>query len=732
MKSILLRQKLLVAVAALVIVSGLIVSLVVSQRYEQSLRDAAILQGRYLCQSLASEAADKILINDLVALQKLLFHHQSIDPSIAYLFVARDGEVLAHTFGESFPVELLPVHPANHSLDGHHLLIGTPKGDRFLDFAWPVLEGWAGTLRLGLSDAFIRKQMSDLWFQMLFITLLVLMVSMAFSLLCIGRITRPLRVLVAAVEQVDAENLDIHSAVDSQDEVGILSNAFNRMIARLRDYTRKLEANATELDRAYAQIRASFDILKRVGSQTALKDVSAYLINRFTEIVPCSQLALMVFSADKKALHVYAKNRMEVYRQPAVGAFYAALAGLEDLTFMPVNTIPVELLPPSLREARRLAVFPSHHENQLLGALMVACPGQCTCNPKGLKVIGLLLQETAGVLQRTIDHEARLLGFADLEKGLSEFCGIVGKDPQMRTLYGLIDDIAPTDASILIQGESGTGKELVARAIHRRSHRRNGPFVVINCSAYPATLLESELFGHERGAFSGAIRQKAGRFEQADGGTVFLDEVGEIPASAQVKLLRVLQTQKFERIGGETTLAVDVRIISATNSDLVAAVKTGGFREDLYYRLNVIPIHLPPLRSRRNDIPLLARHFMSRFAGEQKKALDDFASEAMAALLAYDWPGNVRELENAVEHAVVLAKSAMITVPDLPAAVKEAERALADGKGGIMEESEVRLLQDVLEACDWNKKAAARRLGISRNTLYRKLKKYRIQPPTTH
>ncbi len=199
-----------------------------------------------------------------------------------------------------------------------------------------------------------------------------------------------------------------------------------------------------------------------------------------------------------------------------------------------------------------------------------------------------------------------------------------------------------------------------------------------------------------------------------------------------MKLLRVLQTHKFERIGGEKTLAVDVRIISATNRDLVSAVKSGGFREDLFYRLNVIPVHLPPLSARGNDIPLLARHFMARFAGEQKKSVDDFASEAMAALLAYDWPGNVRELKNAVEHAVVLAKSHLITVADLPAAIREAETAVTDGKGRIMADTEVRLLQEVLEACDWNKKAAARRLGISRNTLYRKLKKYGLQPPTIH
>jgi two-component system response regulator HydG len=361
---------------------------------------------------------------------------------------------------------------------------------------------------------------------------------------------------------------------------------------------------------------------------------------------------------------------------------------------------------------------------------MVACPGQCACNPKELTVIDLLLQETAGVVHRIVQHENRILGAAGSGQGLSEYGGIVGKAVQMRALYALIDDIAPSDATILIQGESGTGKELAARAIHDRSHRRGGPFVVVNCSAYPASLLESELFGHEKGAFTGAIRQKAGRFEQADGGTVFLDEIGETPASAQVRLLRILQTRKYERVGGENTLSVDTRIISATNRDLLSRVKSGDFREDLFYRLNVIPIHLPPLRERRNDIPLLARHFLARFAGEQGKVIDDFSSEAMAMLLAYDWPGNVREIENAVEHAAVLAKEKAIAAADLPAAIREADQTAIAGEGRIMAENESRLLQDVLDACRWNKKETARRLGISRNTLYRKIKKYGIHPPT--
>jgi len=305
----------------------------------------------------------------------------------------------------------------------------------------------------------------------------------------------------------------------------------------------------------------------------------------------------------------------------------------------------------------------------------------------------------------------------------------------MQALFRLTEDIAPTDATVLIQGESGTGKEMVARAIHQMSPRSNKPFVVIDCSAYPATLLESELFGHEKGAFTGATRQKIGRFEQADGGTVFLDEVGEIPPAAQIKLLRVLQTQRFERLGGEKTLFINVRFIAATNKDLLQEVKAGRFREDLFYRLHVIPLRLPPLQERPNDIPLLARHFLNLFRREQKKDIKDFGPEAMRAILSYPWPGNVRELENSIEHAVVLAKGDRIEAVDLPPAVIEtwsAARKAPRTKLATMAEREHELLRETLEKCQWNKKEAARHLGISRNTLYQKMKRYGILKPTAH
>jgi two-component system response regulator HydG len=302
----------------------------------------------------------------------------------------------------------------------------------------------------------------------------------------------------------------------------------------------------------------------------------------------------------------------------------------------------------------------------------------------------------------------------------------------MQLIYKLIEDVAPTDATVLIQGESGTGKELVARAIHQHSPRSGKPFVVINCSAYPSTLLEGELFGHEKGAFTGASRRRAGRFEQAHGGTVFLDEIGEISHTAQIKLLRVLQSQKFERIGGEQTLAVDVRILAATNKKLLDQVKSGMFREDLFYRLNVIPILLPPLRDRQNDIPLLARHFLRMFADRQKKDILDFSNEAMRILLNHRWAGNVRELENTIEHAVVLAKGKSVEGADLPLLVTGQAAKAQPATGKTITGNEARLLKEVLEECNWNKTEAAQRLGISRSTLYEKIKKYQLSPPTVH
>jgi two-component system response regulator HydG len=488
-----------------------------------------------------------------------------------------------------------------------------------------------------------------------------------------------------------------------------------------------------ELERAHHQTRTVCGIVQKIGAMHSLSEIGPSLIKTFQNILKCGQMVLIIFNSNRDLLFVSSESEtIALSELEPIESFATALEDITNVTFVKKGTFKPPLVPNNFQTAVQQAIIPLHHEKQLSGSLVIGCPGDCHCNVKEIDVVGLMLGQAAGVIKRGVLQEEEIRGIQSRVEITAEFGGIIGKDPTMQLIYKLIEDIAPTDATGLIQGESGTGKELVARAIHRLSTRKNKPFVVINCSAYPATLLESELFGHEKGAFTGAIRQKAGRFEQAHGGTVFLDEIGEIAPSAQIKLLRVLQTQKFERLGGEKTLTVDVRIIAATNKDLLLEVKKGLFREDLYYRLNVIPIQLPPLLERRNDIPLLARHFLHRFAEEQGKKIEQFSPEAMRLLLDYSWPGNVRELENTVEHATVLAKGSRVEASDLPAALYSAISATDIGKPPTLVDHEKKLLQEVLEKCGWNKKQAAKRLGISRSTLYEKLKKYQITQPTTH
>jgi DNA-binding NtrC family response regulator len=302
-----------------------------------------------------------------------------------------------------------------------------------------------------------------------------------------------------------------------------------------------------------------------------------------------------------------------------------------------------------------------------------------------------------------------------------QFEKIVGKSPAIREVFKIIDDVARSNATILISGESGTGKELVARAIHNRSARRDGLFVAVNCAAIPENLLESELFGHEKGSFTGAIDRQIGKFEISSGGTIFLDEIGSLPLPMQAKLLRALQEKEIERIGGSKPIPVDVRIISATNSDLRAEIKNRKFREDLYYRLNVIPIHLPPLRERKEDIPLLANHFLNKYKHEFGKKIKSFKKETLALLSAYDWPGNVRELENMVERLVVLTRAELIGNDKLPAEIKGEDPSAPESSESKLSDAlkkfEADFIRKTLEKAGGKKGKAAEILGIHRNTL---------------
>ena len=313
---------------------------------------------------------------------------------------------------------------------------------------------------------------------------------------------------------------------------------------------------------------------------------------------------------------------------------------------------------------------------------------------------------------------------------------ILGESPAMLQLFDTIRQAAPTQATVLVQGESGTGKELVAHAIHRLSSRSKGPFVAVHCAALASSLLESELFGHEKGAFTGASNRRKGRFEMADGGTLFLDEISEVDPSVQVKLLRVLEERQFERVGGDETVEVDIRLIAATNRNLKEMVQQGKFREDLFFRLDVVDITLPPLRNRLEDVPLLCHSFIREFAEKNGRAVDGITPDAVNILAAYAWPGNVRELRNTVEKMVVLARGNRLTPRDIPSNIRDKvkadfpgvvpERRAPVAAGASLAEAEKTIITAALAKLDNNKTKAARELGISRRTLHRKLREYRL------
>lgn len=304
----------------------------------------------------------------------------------------------------------------------------------------------------------------------------------------------------------------------------------------------------------------------------------------------------------------------------------------------------------------------------------------------------------------------------------TQFEGMVGKHKSMRAIYELISEIADSDATVLIMGESGTGKEMVANALVRRSPRHDKPYIKVNCSVFPEGLLESELFGHVKGAFTDARYDRVGRFELADGGTIFLDEIGEISAAAQIKLLRVLEEKEFERVGSSETRKIDVRVIAATNQDLPRLVQEKKFREDLYYRLNVIPIVVPPLRERRSDIPLLLDHFIAKYRLVTGKSITGISDRAMDLLMSYDYPGNVRELENAIEHVFARTSGNVITEEKLPLSIRHQEKANGGVPCPTEEDGECQRILQALERARWNRTRAARLLGISRITLWRRMK----------
>ncbi len=341
--------------------------------------------------------------------------------------------------------------------------------------------------------------------------------------------------------------------------------------------------------------------------------------------------------------------------------------------------------------------------------------------------------ELSLLIEKILTSKARDLENLYLKETIKDrirFDRLIAQSKNMQGVFDLIKRVAPLECTVLITGETGTGKELVARAIHSHSQRREGPFVAINCGAFPEQLMESEIFGHERGAFTDAKEQRRGKLELANGGTIFLDEVGELSFKMQVNFLRVLEEKLFYRVGGSRPISLDCRVIAATNRDLKKAIREGIFREDLFYRLNVFSIHLPPLRERKEDIPLLARHFLMKFSKETNKHVENISRDALDLMMIYDWPGNVRELKNAIERAVVICRGSQIRPQDLPISVGESnKREGPDGSTKLLplKEIEKRYIKQVLDDTNWNISLSSKVLGIDRSTLYKKIKKYNLK-----
>lgn len=479
-----------------------------------------------------------------------------------------------------------------------------------------------------------------------------------------------------------------------------------------------------------------FEICREASHKETLQEYVSFVEKLAKDRFPVPfDIAMIIFDEELKGFiwanfsedvnNLQQQLRSFLCGQEKFTLFQASLHGAENQTRLAHSGDPSNLpglLVPFSSNYPEWFGFPVATHRRVLGYFFMGFSDIVPQFREGMYFFYGFMTQMAGHIRQLVLREQTARKIHEDRKLPDRFGLLIGRSEKMQAVYELIELVAPSEATVLITGENGTGKELVALEIHHRSPRASGPFIVAHCSAYSPTLLESELFGHERGAFTGAIKQKKGRIERAQGGTLFLDEIGDIAPATQVLLLRFLQDKKFERVGGEKTLEADVRILAATNRDLYESVQQGRFRDDLFYRLNVISIHLPPLRERKEDIPLLAQHFLEKYSQREKKSVKHIAPDAMKLLLEYDWPGNVRQLENAISHAVVLVQSEdTITSAHLPGFLKT--QKINEDQISLYEHEKM-LIKKALQECKGNKHEAARKLRISRSTLYSKLKKY--------
>jgi PAS domain S-box-containing protein len=513
--------------------------------------------------------------------------------------------------------------------------------------------------------------------------------------------------------------------LDGQGNVDLIIR-LERDVTEKRQMAEALAFRSKELQKIQHQLETLFEISRQMNAKDSLQELVEALIKKTGELFPESEALFLILDADGAHFLPLTPGLDRMVEQPGmVGDFRRYLSKIQDhQIFRSANGSHPQAFLKIISE-----IYPSWFglpilvQQECLGFFLLGSR-RPTDYPKGdIHFIQALLDQTAGHIRSLVLHEAEINKLRSRETKASHG-QLIGQSKKMQEIYELIDLVATSDATVLITGENGTGKELVAQAIHQQSHRGKGPFVVANCSAYSPTLLESELFGHEKGAFTGAIRQKKGRIERAHGGTLFLDEIGDISPATQVLLLRFLQDHYFERVGGERAIEANVRVLAATNQNLREAVEAGKFRDDLYYRLNVISIHLPSLQERKDDIPLLCRHFLDKCNRKEKKHIQKISANAMQALMDYDWPGNVRQLENAINHAVIITQGETIRRRHLPRFLKE---SMEGPPSASLAENERRLILRVLQEANWNKHEAARRLQLTRSTLYSKIRRYGLQ-----
>lgn len=509
------------------------------------------------------------------------------------------------------------------------------------------------------------------------------------------------------------------------------------MIEHLKDITEQKQAEQ-ELQRRHRELQAINAVLLRMTKEYSLDGMCRVLHAMMQDFYPDFEMWLFLLTPQRDRFYFSRSDEADpIAPCHEKGRYRLKALGLEE----PLLRLLVREKVPPVCSGKGWGGRVGVIEELVSGfsawmALPVEVDGQC----HGLFVLGsssvelevgnemvfvdTLIRQVAGVIRYQISKEVREKAFREQLTGPDKFLGLVGRSRPMQKIYRMIRSVADSTSTVLISGESGTGKEMVARAIHRAGKYKNTPFVVAHCSSFVPTLVHSEIFGHEKGAFTGAVSQKRGRLERAQGGILFLDEVADLPLETQVLLLRFLQDKSFERVGGERLLEVDVRVVAATNKDIEKEMHAGRLREDFFYRLNVLPIETPPLRERMADIPLLANHFLKTYCLVENKEIEGFDTHAMRLMMDYDWPGNVRELENMVARCVVLAFGGHIGVELLP----ERIRTRAGATEYSLAKAERNLILYVMKACNWNKHEAARQLDISRGTLYSKLKKHGIRP----